>query len=80
MTYTAIMLAIALSVTPGSVNAQTEIEQSNAKQKSVAQETTYCIQYDDLVGSRIRKSECLTKKQWAKQGVDVDEVLKGGSR
>ena len=67
--------AIALGATP----TVAQINQSQAKtQKPTAQtdEKKYCLQYDDLVGSRISKSECLTRKQWANRGVDLDEYLK----
>ena len=67
----ALVLAVSLSGTPAT---------DSAKTKKSTKERTYCIQYDDLVGSRIRKADCLTKKQWADQGVDVDEMLKPPSK
>lgn len=41
-----------------------------------ANATKYCIEYEQVTGSRITKSECLTKAEWAKRGIDVDEVLR----
>ena len=38
--------------------------------------TVYCIQYEPETGSRIARQECMTKKQWAEKGVNVDELIK----
>ena len=45
-----------------------------ATKKAPAKETKYCIQYEQTTGSRVRKAECLTKKEWAKRGVDLDQM------
>lgn len=39
-------------------------------------ETVYCIKYEKETGSRIAPQECLTKKQWARKGVNIDEMLR----
>jgi len=44
--------------------------------KTAASEQKYCIEYEKMTGSRVSRQECLTKKQWAEEGVDVDEMLK----
>ena len=51
---------------------------SNRTEKSAAdaKEAKYCIQYEKSTGSRIRGSECLTKAEWAKRGVDVDNLAR----
>jgi hypothetical protein len=51
---------------------------ANRTEKSAtdAKETKYCIQYEKSTGSRIRGSECLTKSEWAKRGVDVDNLAR----
>jgi hypothetical protein len=36
----------------------------------------YCISYDNIVGSRVSRTECKTKEEWARQRVDVDKLLK----
>ena len=46
------------------------------KASADAKETKYCIQYEKSTGSRIRGSECLTKAEWAKRGVDVDNLAR----
>ena len=47
-----------------------------AKGKAAARDQTkYCIEVEAITGSRISKMECRTKAEWARLGVDVDEVL-----
>ena len=36
----------------------------------------YCIQYEQETGSRLVRQACKTKKQWAQQGVDVDQLTR----
>lgn len=39
-------------------------------------EKRYCIAYEKIVGSRVTQTECKTKAEWARDRVDVDELLK----
>lgn len=39
-------------------------------------EPTYCIQYEPDTGSRIGETACKTKAEWAKDGVNVDDLAK----
>jgi hypothetical protein len=77
MTNLAILAAatIALGATP-SVGQINDHQAKTEKLSAQSDDKKYCLQYDDLVGSRISKYECLTRKQWAKRGVDLDEHLK----
>ena len=43
---------------------------------SAVGEPKYCIQYERDTGSRLNRVECKTKAQWAKQGVQVDQLKK----
>ena len=43
--------------------------------KARGQEKAYCFKYATDTGSRISRLECRTKKEWARLGVDVDELL-----
>jgi len=36
----------------------------------------YCVQYEVETGSRIARQECLTRKEWAKRGVNIDELIR----
>lgn len=67
--------AIALGTTP-SVAQINESQPKTDKPAAQSDEKKYCLQYDDLVGSRITKSECRTRKEWAKRGVELDDYLK----
>ncbi len=44
--------------------------------KNATIEPVYCIKYEREAGSRIAAQECLTKRQWAEKGIDVDRLLK----
>ena len=44
--------------------------------KTAAAEQKYCIEYEKMTGSRVSRQECRTKKQWAEEGVNVDELMK----
>ena len=47
----------------------------NAKPESKpASEQQYCLTFDSDTGSHISRTECRTKKEWRKLGVDVDEM------
>jgi hypothetical protein len=45
-------------------------ESHPAAEKS--KETKYCLTYDKTTGSRIDKTECRTKADWAEHGIDLD--------
>ena len=53
---------------------------TSSKTKSTAakssKEPTYCIQYEADTGSRIGETVCKTKSDWAKDGVNVDDLAK----
>ena len=34
----------------------------------------YCIESEPFTGSKVVKTECKTRVQWAKEGVNVDEL------
>ena len=44
------------------------------KTQVAAKEQTYCLQSGVDTGSRIKRVDCKTKRQWAQLGVDVDEL------
>ena len=45
------------------------------KTQVAAKNQTYCLQFGVDTGSRIKRLDCKTKKEWAQLGVDVDEVV-----
>ena len=68
------LAAIALIAAPALAKGN---EVSPKADKTSASETKYCLSYDKMTGSRMSKQECRTKRNWAKDGVDVDKMLKG---
>jgi hypothetical protein len=43
--------------------------------KTQGSEQTYCLQLEPITGTRLSRTECKTKKDWALVGIDVDELL-----
>jgi hypothetical protein len=41
-----------------------------------AQATKYCVRVEPFTGSRVTSTECKTREQWAKEGVNVDDLKK----
>ena len=76
MTRTLIIAALsALVATPAA--AAGEAQSASAKESRPAaeksKETKYCLTYEAITGSRNEKTECRTKAQWARMGIDVDK-------
>lgn len=67
-----IALAMAAAAAPAQTGAAAQNRNGNAV---AAEERKYCIEYEKMVGSRLERQECKTKRQWAKEGVDVDKLL-----
>jgi hypothetical protein len=77
MTHLAILAATAMALAATPSTAQLDASQPKAdKPAAAAKDTQYCIKYDDTTGSHISKQECHTRKEWARLGVDLDEMLK----
>lgn len=68
-----VALGIALIAVPAS--AQNSAAPKAGKTTAVDQKK-YCLAYDNIVGSRVRSQECKTKSEWAREGVDIDKMLK----
>ena len=71
--FAAVSIALGATPTVAQVNAG---QQKPEKPAAAADQKKYCMTYDDTTGSRIAKEVCLTRKQWADRGVDLDEYLK----
>jgi hypothetical protein len=50
---------------------------SSGQQKSQRAEKKYCLSYDNVVGSRLTRAECRTKAQWLREGIDINQMIKG---
>jgi hypothetical protein len=76
-----LLAAVVLSSAPAF--AGTETSHANASTASKPAPSTaspdrkYCIAPDETTtGTRLRIPECLTKAEWARRGVDIDELTK----
>ncbi|WP_395621839.1 hypothetical protein [Sphingomonas daechungensis] len=69
-------ILVALSVALIAAPAAAKGEPKSGKEATTAvDQKKYCISYDNVVGSRVTRTQCLTKDEWKKQRVDVDKML-----
>ncbi|MFL6731940.1 MAG: hypothetical protein ACJ8EP_06300 [Sphingomicrobium sp.] len=48
---------------------------SKGPSKTNADQTLkYCVESEPFTGSKVVKTECKTKAEWAKEGVNVDQL------
>jgi hypothetical protein len=64
-----VVLSLILAATPVSAADHA------AKRTATTDQTKYCIQMEPTTGSRISTTECRTKDEWSRLGVDIDELL-----
>lgn len=84
MRLVSVLLATGLALSAGSASAAKSKEAkqpaaSNAALSAPAApsaEQKYCIEQESYTGSRLYDRQCLTKAEWAKRGVDVDDQSK----
>lgn len=76
MAYKIMTIALGLAVIASPAASRTNAEQKAKQAASTADQKKYCIAYDNIVGSRVTRTECKTKAEWAKERVDVDKMLK----
>ena len=67
-----ILVALSLAAIAAPVAAQSSTPKT---EKAPDDQKKYCIQYENVVGSRVARTQCLTKEEWKKQHVDVDRML-----
>lgn len=66
------MAANAVSGTGGAAENSASIQAPKAS--AALPEKVYCTS-GTITGSRVVKTECKTKSQWAKEGVDVNDLM-----
>ena len=72
MTYKALAAALAISIVTSPALANSTADQKSAKGQTSAGQQNYCIKFE-FTGSRIPREQCRTKKEWADEGVQIDE-------
>ena len=77
MTSKLIIVALSTVLIAAPVSAKgTEGDGKSGNDAAAAVDTKkYCIQYDNVVGTRVARTQCLTKEEWSKKHVDVDKML-----
>jgi hypothetical protein len=78
MAYTQAVVAISMIFASTTAAGQTTSASKDppAKQASQGQPVKYCVETDPFTGSRTFKTECKTKAEWAREGVNVDQLNK----
>ena len=76
-----LLAAFLLSSTPAFAATDTSHANASTASKPAASTASpdrkYCIAPDETTtGTRLRIPECLTKAEWARRGVDIDELTK----
>lgn len=75
---TSLLTAVAVSLALGAGNApQVPAGKSADKTPAKTSEVKYCLTIEAGTGSRLARSECRTKSQWARLGVNVDKPSEG---
>ncbi len=78
MAYKGIVLALSIALVAAPAHpAAAAAAQKPAKGAAAEDQRKYCIAYDNVVGSRVTRQECKTRREWAREGVDVERMLKG---
>jgi|1186.fasta_scaffold302602_2 hypothetical protein len=54
--------------------AATSSDKSAQKPKDRGSDTKYCITFDPSTGSRISKTECRSRSEWAQLGINIDDL------
>jgi Ni/Co efflux regulator RcnB len=77
MSRTLIIAALAAFVaTPAAAagNSQSAPAKESRAAADKSKATKYCLTYERTTGSRIEKTECRTKAEWAQLGVNLDDL------
>ena len=75
-----IQVGVAVSMILASATATAAPKTSQAKDQSTTttassgQDVKYCMESEPFTGSKVIKTECKTKAEWAKEGVNVDQL------
>ena len=71
-----IFLAVTFALVAVPASAADNAAAPKADKSPSLDQKKYCLNYDAMVGSRVRTQECKTKAEWAKERVDIDKMMK----
>jgi hypothetical protein len=83
MVYKALIVAVGLILAGPAIaegtsgTAASPAGNSNVPAKPARADTTkYCVEVEASTGSLLKMTQCKTRAEWAKEGVDVDQLKK----
>jgi len=77
MAYIKVGVAVSMILASATATAAPKTSQAKDQAASTAasgQEVKYCMESEPFTGSKVIKTECKTKAEWAKEGVNVDQL------
>ena len=91
MSYLQVGVALSMIFAPASASATAATANTSATnpqnspspaaaQAKPAKPVKYCVEMEPFTGSRSTTTECMTKEQWAREGVDVDHLANVSTR
>jgi hypothetical protein len=78
MAYVEVGVALSMIFASAAAAGSTASTAQNPPAKATSSDQTvkYCVESEPFTGSIISKTECKTRAEWAKEGVDVDQLKK----
>ena len=76
MAYTQAIIAMTLALSSAPAGGQSGSSATGTKPAAQDQAVKYCIETEPFTGSKLIKTECHTRAEWANQGVDIDQLVK----
>lgn len=78
MAYIQVAVAVSMILASATATAAPKNTQTKAPSATTAASADpnfkYCIESEPFTGSKVVKTECKTRAEWAKEGVNVDEL------
>ena len=71
-----VALSLAAVASSATANPKENASAPTAAAAPAKAERRYCMKVAPMTGSRLTSTECKTKKEWSREGVDVDKAAK----
>ena len=65
------ILALPWMAAPAAAQQNSTNQAQSAKQ-APAKEQKYCIKFESSTGTRMKSTECKTKAEWAREGIEIN--------
>jgi len=73
MSYKAVAAALVISIVASPAVSKEPTGQKSPKGQASVDDRKYCIKFE-FTGSRILREQCRTKKEWADEDIQIDEM------